>query len=125
MARLADVKSAFVEDDGVVLPDAAPGSMGPPPPKRPKTRPSGAAGSSPGTEGPAGDGEKEWWEVDDGEEEYVPLKKRRDQAVSASAARLGHTLARAPPPGTRPRTSASSRPRRRRHRSCRAPRGSS
>ena len=100
MARLADVKSAFVEDDGVVLPDAAPGSMGPPPPKRPKTRPSGAAGSSSGTEGPAGDGEKEWWEVDDGEEEYVPLKKRRDQAVSASAARLGHTLARAPPPGT-------------------------
>ena len=28
---------------------------------------------------------KEWWEVDDEEEEYVPLKKRRDQRVTAGA----------------------------------------
>ena len=79
MASVKDVKSAFVEDDAVIVPAAAGGSMGPPPPKRPKADGNGADEKGKG---------KEWWEVDD-EEEYVPLRKRRDQAVTASASRLG------------------------------------
>jgi ATP-dependent RNA helicase DDX41 len=79
MASVKDVKSAFVEDDAVIVPAPAGGSMGPPPPKRPKADGNGADEKGKG---------KEWWEVDD-EEEYVPLRKRRDQAVTASASRLG------------------------------------
>jgi ATP-dependent RNA helicase DDX41 len=79
MASVKDVKSAFVEDDAVIVPAPAGGSMGPPPPKRPKADGNGADEQGKG---------KEWWEVDD-EEEYVPLRKRRDQAVTASASRLG------------------------------------
>ena len=84
MASVKDLRGAFVEDDGVVIPDA-PGAMGPPPPKRAKR--DGEEGDAP-VDGAA----KEWWEVDEEEEEYVSVKKRRDQKVSASAARLGHKL---------------------------------
>ena len=87
MASVKDLRGAFVEDDGVVIPDA-PGAMGPPPPKRAKR--DGEEGDA-----PADGAAKEWWEVDEEEEEYVSVKKRRDQKVSASAARLGHKL-RAP-----------------------------
>ena len=82
MASVKDVKSAFVEDDAVIVPAPAGGSMGPPPPKRPKADGNGADEKGKG---------KEWWEVDD-EEEYVPLRKRRDQAVTASASRLGKSV---------------------------------
>ena len=82
MASVKDVKSAFVEDDAVIVPALAGGSMGPPPPKRPKADGNGADEKGKG---------KEWWEVDD-EEEYVPLRKRRDQAVTASASRLGKSV---------------------------------
>ena len=82
MASVKDVKSAFVEDDAVIVPAPAGGSMGPPPPKRPKTDGNGADEKGKG---------EEWWQVDD-EEEYVPLRKRRDQALNASASRLGKSV---------------------------------
>ena len=92
MASVKDVKSAFVEDDAVIVPAPAGGSMGPPPPKRPKADGNGADEKGKG---------KEWWEVDD-EEEYVPLRKRRDQAVTASASRLGLHEGRVGIAGRRP-----------------------
>ena len=82
MASVKDVKSAFMEDDAVIVPAPEGGSMGPPPPKRPKTDGNGADEKGKG---------EEWWQVDD-EEEYVPLRKRRDQALNASASRLGKSV---------------------------------
>ena len=82
MASVKDVKSAFMEDDAVIVPAPGGGSMGPPPPKRPKTDGNGADEKGKG---------EEWWQVDD-EEEYVPLRKRRDQALNASASRLGKSV---------------------------------
>ena len=90
MASVKDVKSAFVEDDAVIVPAPAGGSMGPPPPKRPRADGNGADEKGKG---------KEWWEVDD-EEEYVPLRKRRDQAVTASASRLGKSVRGGPAGGS-------------------------
>ena len=83
-------KAAFLEDDDVVLgPDVAP-------PKRPPPGARDGDGDADAKENAAAPGtsrgakEKEWWEVDDDEAEYVPLKKRRDAKVHESAARLGH-----------------------------------
>ena len=90
MASVKDVKSAFVEDDAVIVPAPAGGSMGPPPPKRPRADGNGADEKGKG---------KEWWDVDD-EEEYVPLRKRRDQAVTASASRLGKSVRGGPAGGS-------------------------
>ena len=74
-------KAAFLEDDDVVLgPDVAP-------PKRPPPGARDGDGDADAKENAAAPGtsrgakEKEWWEVDDDEAEYVPLKKRRDAKV--------------------------------------------
>ena len=89
MASVKAIKNAFVEDDDVVIPDTS----GMPVTKRAKM---GGENEAPNGVG-AGEEkkEKEWWEVDETEEEYVPLRKRRDQGVNAAAARMGQKL-RAP-----------------------------
>ena len=89
MASVQAIKNAFVEDDDVVIPDTS----GMPVTKRAKM---GGENEAPNGVG-AGEEkkEKEWWEVDETEEEYVPLRKRRDQGVNAAAARMGQKL-RAP-----------------------------
>ena len=89
MASVKAIKNAFVEDDDVVIPDTS----GMPVTKRAKM---GGENEAPNGVG-AGEekNEKEWWEVDETEEEYVPLRKRRDQGVNAAAARMGQKL-RAP-----------------------------
>mgnify|MGYP006131965281 FL=1 len=86
MASVRDVKSKFVEDDAMVIPASAVGFMPPPPSKRPR-------GVGIGEKEPsASDKTKEWWEVDETEEEYVPLKQRRNQQVTGAASRLGHII---------------------------------
>ena len=92
MASVKAIKNAFVEDDDVVIPDTS----GMPVTKRAKM---GGENEAPNGVG-AGEEkkEKEWWEVDETEEEYVPLRKRRDQGVNAAAARMGQKL-RAPAGG--------------------------
>ena len=98
-----DIKSAFQEDDDVVIPESSSYA------KRARNYGrGGGAGAGERNDGDKGgdkekekereqEQEKEWWEVDDDEEEYVPLKKRRDQRVTASAARLGHKMKGADP----------------------------
>ena len=96
-----DIKSAFQEDDDVVIPESSSYAK--------RARNYGRGGGAGAGERNDGDKEKEraqekekekeWWEVDDDEEEYVPLKKRRDQRVTASAARLGHKMKGADPGG--------------------------
>ena len=85
MASVQAIKNAFVEDDDVVIP------MDSGPAKRAKK---GGENEAPNGVG-ADEHTKEWWEVDEEEEEYVPLRKRRDQGVNAAAARMGQKL-RAP-----------------------------
>jgi ATP-dependent RNA helicase DDX41 len=81
MPSVHDLKKAFHEDDDIFIPESS-ASL----PKRSR----GGDDKSGGGEAPVK--AKEWWDIDDAEEEYVPLKKRRDQRVTASAARLGHKV---------------------------------
>jgi ATP-dependent RNA helicase DDX41 len=86
MASVQAIKNAFVEDDDVVIP------MDSGPAKRAKKGGENGVGAD---DRVGGASTKEWWEVDEEEEEYVPLHKRRDQGVNAAAARMGQKL-RAP-----------------------------
>lgn len=73
-----DLKRAFREDDNAFIPSGMAGAMS----ERSEAArggKGGGGGGSGGEDGGSGESDKEWWEVDDEEEEYVPLKKRRDQ----------------------------------------------